>query len=274
MKQDWIGDFVGEFFGTLLLVFFGCSTVAATVLFGAHVGLMQVALSWGVAVTLSIYASRHLSCAHLNPAVSLAMVCSKRMRWRKLPTYLLGQFLGAFAAAALVYAVFGPSITQFEWVRGIVRGSAESKETAMIFGEFFPNPSLPAWAEVTVWNAFFSEAIGTAFLVLMVFSLTEKCNVGRPDEALSPLFIGATVTLIIAVLAPITQAGLNPARDLSPRLFAAVAGWGEAAFPQPAWSFLSVYVAGPMLGALVAAVAFTQLMEPLARQKNDRESCC
>ncbi len=72
-------DFVGEFIGTFILVFFGCGSVAVTVLFSAHVGLFQVAIVWGIGVALAIYATRHLSCAHLNPAVSIAMVVAKRM---------------------------------------------------------------------------------------------------------------------------------------------------------------------------------------------------
>jgi len=273
VNSKWLPEVLGEFLGTFLLVFLGCSTVAVTVLFDAHVGLMQVAIGWGLAVTLAIYASRHLSCAHLNPAVSFAMTVAKRMGWSRLPAYLLGQFLGAFAAAALLYLLFGSAIAQFEALHNLTRGTAASHRTAMIFGEFFPNPGLPAWVQVSEATAFLAEATGTAVLVLLIFSLTEKCNVGRPDEALSPLFIGASVTLVIAVLAPLTQAGLNPARDLSPRLFAAWAGWGKAAFPSPPYSFLTVYVAGPMCGAVLAAFGFTKIIEPLVLKK-ENETCC
>ena len=261
-------DFIGEFLGTFVLVFFGCSTVAVTVLFDAHQGLMQVAFAWGIGVTLAIYCSRHLSCAHLNPAVSFAMAVSRRMSWRLLPWYVLGQFFGAFSAAALLYGLFGETITQFEAHQHLLRGSDESRITAMIFGEFFPNPGLPAWVQVGPVTAFFAEAVGTGMLVMLIFSLTDKCNLGRPDEALSPFFIGAAVTVIIAIIAPLTQAGLNPARDLAPRLFAYWAGWGDAAFPREPWSFLTVYVLGPILGALMAALAFTWGIEPLATKKN------
>lgn len=65
-------DFTGEFIGTFILVFFGCGSVMVTVLFAAHAGLFQVATIWGIGVALAIYATRHISCAHLNPAVSSA----------------------------------------------------------------------------------------------------------------------------------------------------------------------------------------------------------
>jgi len=69
-------EFFGEALGTFVLVLFGCESVAVSgsVLFDAHQGLMQVALAWGIGVTLAIYLTRHLSCAQLNPGVSLAMV--------------------------------------------------------------------------------------------------------------------------------------------------------------------------------------------------------
>jgi len=69
------------------------------------------------------------------------------------------------------------------------------------------------------------------------------------------------------VIAPLTQAGLNPARDLSPRLFAMLAGWQDAAFPDAEMGFLAVYVLGPIAGGLLAALVFTKLIEPLMSAK-------
>jgi len=267
-------DFAGEWVGTFLLVFFGCGAVAVTVLFSAHSGLFQVAMVWGLAVTLAIYATRHLSCAHLNPAVSIAMVLGKRMAPRKLLTYLPGQFLGAFLAAGLVYFLFSGSIAAYESLHGIVRGTPESVRTAMIFGEFFPNPGAGATAQVTAWNAFLAEAAGTFVLVFLILSLTQGCNLGRPDDGLAPVFVGLAVAAIISVLAPLTQAGLNPARDLAPRLFAAAAGWGGAAFPDRGWSFLTVYVLGPIAGGAAASVLFSAVAEPLLRGKREVSCVC
>lgn len=260
--------FIGEFLGTFLLVFFGCGSVAVTVLFSAHAGLFQVAAVWGVGVMLAIYATRHLSCAHINPAVSVAMVLSGRMSARRLPVYLSGQFAGAFLAAAVLYLLFSGSLAAYEALHGIERGSPASIATGMIFGEYYPNPAAGTAAVVTTWNAFLAEAAGAFLLVLLVFALTEGCNVGRPDDSLAPLFIGLAVTAIISVIAPLTQAGLNPARDLSPRLFAYLAGWGKAALPDGQYGFLSVYVLGPISGGALAALLFTGVLEPLMKRKS------
>jgi len=86
MKQS-IAIYFGEFLGTFILVFFGTAIVAVSVLFNAPVGLVQIAIVWGIGVTLAIYATRHLSCAHLNPAVSLGMVLVGRMQPRLLLPY-------------------------------------------------------------------------------------------------------------------------------------------------------------------------------------------
>ncbi|PIO90663.1 MAG: aquaporin [Zetaproteobacteria bacterium CG06_land_8_20_14_3_00_59_53] len=259
--------FTGELLGTAILVFFGCGSVAVSVLFDAFSGLWQIAMIWGGGVTLAIYATRHLSCAHLNPAVSLAMAVSGRMKAKLLPAYIAAQLLGAFLAAALLYLLFSDSIAHFEQLHGIVRGTPASLQTAMMFGEFYPNPGVGNVPVVSTLTAFAAEALGTFILVFMIFSLTEGCNPGRPDNAQAPLFIGATVAIIIAVLAPLTQAGLNPARDLSPRLFSMLAGWGQAALPDASPGLLTVYVLGPVAGGLLAGLVFTRIVEPMMNGK-------
>ena len=200
----------GEFFGTFLLVFFGTSTVAVSVLFNAPSGLVQVALVWGVGVTLAIYATRHLSCAHLNPAVSLGMVLAGRMRAQLLVPYWVCQLLGGIVAGGCVLLIFQTPIAGYEAANSIVRGSPESVRTAMLFGEYFPNPGFPMpWFKISLSTAMAVEGLGTFLLVTMIFLLTEGCNVGGPGDALAPVFIGGTVAALIAVLGPLTQAGIN-----------------------------------------------------------------
>lgn len=266
-----IREFTGEMIGTLLVVLFGCGSVATSVLFGAHSGLMQVALAWGIGVTIAIYATRHLSCAHLNPAVSLAMVLCRRMAARKLAGYCAAQLAGALTAGLALYLLFAPSIAAYEASHGIIRGTPASVRTAMMFGEFYPSPG--SGAVVSLPLAMGAEALGTFLLVLMIFALTEQCNVGRPDHSFAPVFIGLSVSSIICLIAPLTQAGLNPARDLGPRLIAWIMGWRDAALPDRMGGFFWVYVFAPLEGAAIAAQFFLRVLEPLAKRQPDA-GCC
>ncbi len=198
--SDNIPNFLGELIGTLILVFFGCGSVAATILFSS-------------------------------------------------------------------------SVIEYEHINGILRGSKDSIRTAMMFGEFYPNPGLGPEVPVSTLNAFLAEMAGTFALVFLIFSLTDGCNVGRPDDSLSPLFIGLTVSVIISVIAPLTQAGLNPARDLSPRIFAYLAGWGKAAFPDSRGGFLTVYVIAPITGGILAALLFEKIIKPIMSNKSQTKTC-
>lgn len=247
-----------EFIGTYILVFFGTGAVHASVLSGAQVGLWQVAVVWGVAVALAIYATRAVSGAHINPAITLAFAAFRGFPLRKAPGYILAQLTGAFAAAATLYLLFGGVLREYESSAGIVRGAAGSELSAMVYGEYFPNPAVSqalSWspAGVTLAHAMLAEGLGTAFLAFFVFALTNPRNAGSPGDRLAPVFIGLTVSIVISVVAPLTQAGLNPARDFGPRLFAFCAGWGSIAIPGPSGGFFTVYILAPVLGALLGA---------------------
>ncbi len=262
--SELVRPLTGELVGTFLLTFIGTSTVACAVLFGSFVGVVQVAAIWGVGVALAIYATRQLSGAHLNPAVTLAMVIAGREHSRLLVPYWGAQLVGGVAAGGAVLALFGGAIGAFEAAHGLVRGTAGSVRTAMLFGEYFPNPGLDLpWFEVSIPTAMLAEGGGTFLLVALIFLLTEGSNRGRPSDSLTPILIGGTVTTLISILAPLSQAGFNPARDLGPRLVAFLAGWGEVAIPGPQGGWLSVYVAAPLIGGSLAAVAFRFALAPL-----------
>ncbi len=264
--MEKIGEIAGEVIGTFILVFFGCGAVAVAVLFSANIGLFQVAAVWGGGLTIAIYSTRHLSDAHFNPAVSLAMVLSKRLPLSKLPVYVAAQFVGAFLAAAVVYMLFSSAIAEYESLNSIVRGTPESVSTAMMFGEFYPNPGAALDFQISAAVAFFAEAAGTFLLAFFIFVLTSESNEGRPASILTPMFIGLTLTILICIIAPLTQAGFNPARDLSPRIFAYFAGWGKAAMPDSHYGFITVYVLGPLAGGIAASVVFTGVVEPLMKK--------
>lgn len=248
--------FVGECIGTFILVLFGCGAVGGAVLFGAFSSLLEIALIWGIGVSLGIFASRNLSLAHLNPAVSAAMWLAGYIQLKELPAYVLGQMTGAFAAALLLYAMLSPSIEVFEMANGLIRGQAGSHLSAVMFGEYYPNPGFADKIQISLWAAALLEAFGTFILVFMIFALTQ---LEEQIDNTTPLFIGLTVTIIITLIAPFTQAGLNPARDFAPRMVAWMMGWGSAAFPDAAGGWCWVYIIGPLTGGVMAYGVFARI---------------
>ena len=132
---------VGEFFGTFLLVFFGCGSVCAAVLTGAQQGIFQVAIVWGLGIATAIYLTGSLSGAHLNPAVTLAMAVWGGFPARRVLPYIVVQIVGAFVSAAVLYIVFAGALNVFEHKNGIVRGAPGSELSAKVFGEYYPPPS-------------------------------------------------------------------------------------------------------------------------------------
>ena len=253
---------VGEMLGTYLLVLFGTGSVASSVLSGAQVGLWQVAAVWGFGVTLAIYVSGGLSGAHLNPAVSLSMALLRPADFpaNRLLPYVASQLAGAVLAGGTVAVLFGPLLQRFEATREIVRGTPGSELSAMVFGEYFPNPAIfgtdaAARALVSPWQAALVEGFGTAILVLVIFALTSPRNADKPGANLTPFFVGFTVAVLISLFAPLTQAGWNPARDFGPRLVAFVLGWGSVAIPGPDGGFWA-YVVGPLVGGPLGGLAW------------------
>lgn len=264
-------DFFGELIGTFILILFGCGAIAVAITLNGYEGIFQIAMVWGISVTLAIYAVRHLSCAHLNPAITFVMIFSKRMHVQKLPSYLLGQITGAFLGALMVYVLFSASIIDFENKNNIVRGSLESVKTARIFCAFYINGS--GTSVVTLASAMVTEVFGTFLLVLLVLALTEGCNVGRPDNSLAPIIIGLVVASIIYLIGPLTQAGLNPARDLAPRLLTWIMGWGKVSFLSANGGFLLVYTLSPILGALIATIFYDKVIKKAMIEESSSCEC-
>jgi glycerol uptake facilitator protein len=248
-------SFAGEFIGTFIMVFFGVGVVATTVLFDATTGTFQIALVWGVAIALAIFATRCLSNAHFNTAVSLAMCISKRMPWRELPIYIIGQLLGAIAGAAVLFFLVSAAIDV------VNVAPAVPSSISKVFVEAYPNNPDSA---MTTSFAFAAELFGTFMLVILIFSMTDGANVGRPHSANAPLFIGLIVTSLIAIIGPLTNAGINPARDLGPRIVGAVAGgWSNFAFSHEA---ILVYIVAPLVAAVLAALVLKFVIEPLTKE--------
>lgn len=255
-QPNLLSAMAGEYFGTFVLVFFGVGSVNAAVATGAQAGLWQVAVVWAVGVSLGIYTAASLSGAHINPAITAVAAVYDRFPLRRVVPYWVAQTAGAATASIILYAMFSEAIIEFERQHGLLRGGPGSELSAMMFGEYFPNPAVfgsaeDAWRIVSPTSAFIAEMVGTAMLAFLVATVTHHRNTSKPPSAMGAVIIGLGVAAIISVIAPLTQAGLNPARDFGPRLVAFFLGWDEIAIPGPRGGFFTVYIAGPIIGALI-----------------------
>lgn len=265
-----------EAIGTFIICLFGTGSVSAAVLTGAQAGLWQVAVVWGFGVSLAIYTTADISGAHLNPAIScaFALVRPGDFPRRKLLPFIAAQIVGGILGGCINLLSFHSMIDKFEATHNITRGEPGSQLSAMVFGEYFPNPAMfgtdqGAFDLMSPIGAMFIEGWGTAVLAFVIFALTHSgTRVLGPYRQMVPFFIGFTVASLISLYAPLTQAGWNPARDFGPRVVAAMAGWGTVAIPGPRSGFW-VYIVGPCLGAPLGALFHDKVLAPalLARQQ-------
>ncbi len=276
-KNHLSAQCLAEAVGTFFLVFFGTGAVHAAVISGAQSGLWQVAIVWGVAIMLAIYTVGGISGAHINPAITLALATWGRFSWQRVLPYIAAQMVGAIVAAAILFILWKPWLDEREKVKGVVRGEPGSEITAMCYGEYFPNPGglasgndrldQTALAEqrgrVSEGQAILAEVLGTMRLAFVVFAVTDDSNPAAPPNYLAPVFIGLTVAVLISVLAPLTQACFNPARDFGPRLVAYFCGWRAVAIPGPTpTGFLTVYILSPIAGAIAGGGFYRHWIGP------------
>jgi MIP family channel proteins len=250
MLKGTAREVAAEFLGTFVLIVFGIGSVAQAVLSGkAGIEHLSINLAWGLAVTMGCYVAGGVSGAHLNPAVTLALAVFRRFSWKKVLPYIMGQFLGAFSASAVVYAVYREALTHFD---GGVRQVVGAKATAGIWATY-PQSFLSSFP-----GGFIDQVLGTALLMLLIFALTDRKN-NSPKENFAPLFVGAAVVLIGMTFGYNAGYAINPARDLAPRLFTYLAGWGSEVFTAGN-NWWWVPVVAPILGALAGGLAYDLLI--------------
>jgi len=260
---------VAEAVGTGFLVLFGTGSVACSVSFGPYQGLFQVAMICGLGVSLAIFSTVAVSGGHLNPAVSLALALLRRDQFplRELVPYWFSQVSGGIAGSLLVFAIFDGMLDRSDLANGITRGEYQegnwdSVGSAKAYGEYFVQPGSGMDQDVVTHpGACAIEALGTAILMFMIFAVTDERNPVRPPAAIAPFFVGMTVTVLISLFAPLTQAGWNPARDFAPRIIAFLGGYGTVALPGPRGGFW-VYIIGPLIGAPLGGLVYDFLIRP------------
>jgi glycerol uptake facilitator protein len=238
--------FVAEFIGTMLLVLFGNGVVANVSLAktkGFSSGWIVIAAGWGIAVFIAAFCSKEASGAHLNPAVTLAMVLADELAVTKAGSYVAAQMMGAMAGALLVYLFYREHFN--------VTDDKNAK-----LGCFSTSPSIR-----NLPQAFLCEVIGTFALILPIFLMADPSLV-QPSGAttgeailglgsLGLLPVGLLVFGIGLSLGGTTGYAINPARDLGPRLMHALLPIRNKRDSD--WSYAWVPVLGPLVGGVLAA---------------------
>jgi MIP family channel proteins len=242
-------ELLAEFLGTFILIVFGVGVVAQVVLSGGQSGsYLSINLGWGLAVAMGVYVAGGVTGAHLNPAVTLALAVRRDFPLSKVLPYWLAQTAGAFFASAIVFLTYHDALRAFD---GGMRLVAGAKGTAGIFATY-PQPFL------STLGGFIDQFIGTALLLLVIFALTDTRNLA-PSGNMAPLLVGLLVALIGMTFGFNSGYAINPARDLGPRLFTLVGGWGPQVFAAGNYWFW-VPIIGPLLGGLTGGLVYDRLV--------------
>ena len=220
-----------EFLGTFWLVLGGCgSAVLAAAFPDVGIGLLGVALAFGLTVVTMAYSIGHISGCHLNPAVTVGLWAGGRFEAREMPVYIIAQVLGAIAAA---YTLF--------WIASGQPGYVLEPNGLAVNGVGSQSPGGYAMIAGVV-----IEIIMTAFFLLVIMGSTHS----RAPAGFAPLAIGLALTLIHLISIPVTNTSVNPARSTSQALFAG------SDYLEQLWLF---WVA-PLIGGALGALLWTRLL--------------
>lgn len=248
-----LGELISEALAVFIIITIGCSAAAMYTLYDPspyQSAYWGVCITWGLAVTIAIYVTGAVSGTHANPAVTLALAVYRGFPWKKVLPYSAAQVVGGFLGAAIVYLLFSPVIDHYNALHHLTRAGDGGAA-----GVFFTHPGLA----ITPLHAFFDEIVLTALLLLGIFAVTEEFNTVAPQANSGALIIGLLVAAIGAAAGYLEAWAINPARDLGPRLFAWMAGWGPAALPSPG-HYWWVPIAGPLIGGVIGAGAYQGLI--------------
>jgi aquaporin Z len=210
-----------EFFGTFVLVLGG---VGAAVIAGDKIGNLGVAFAFGLSLLAMAYAIGPISGCHINPAVTVGLLVSRKIEISEAVRYWIAQVLGAIVAAGVLL---------------IIAGSRKGGYDASVMGLGANGYGDHSPGGYSLGGAFLAEAILTAFLIFTVLSATDKLA----NVAFAGIPIGLVLTLIHLVGIPITNLSVNPARSIGPAIF--VGGW--------ALSQLWLFIVAPLVGAVIGA---------------------
>ncbi|KAJ4490355.1 putative aquaporin 4 [Lentinula aciculospora] len=270
--------YFAEFAGTMLLVIFGTGANCQVSLSSNQNvspvpkgSYTSVGFGFAVGISLGVWISASRSGGHINPAVTIALATFRKFPWRRVPGYLFSQLMGGLVGAAIVYANYFHAINIYEGGPGV--------RTLLTAGNFgtYPVRTLSIWRKpitnsllkldyLTNVSAFFSEFLGTALLVIIVFAATDPGN-AIPSAAV-PMILFVVLLGIALCLGMETGFAVNPARDLGPRLLTSMVGYGGAVYSFRNQYWLWGGVMAPILGGLTGAFLYEFLFTDGGRFKN------
>jgi aquaporin Z len=229
---------LAECIGTFWLVFGGCGSAVLAAAFPiVGIGLLGVALAFGLTVLTMCYAIGHISGCHLNPAVSVGLAVGGRFPARELPAYIGAQLIGGVIGAAMLYWIASGK-PGYQLAHGLASNG---------YGLHSPGGyALPACA--------LAEIVLTFMFLMIILGATDR----RAPQGFAPIAIGLGLTLINLVGIPVTNLSVNPARSTGPALI--VGGWAI----QQLWLFWLAPLAGAVLAGLVyPAMSNERVIEPV-----------
>ncbi len=237
-------ELLAEFLGTFVLIAFGAGVVAQVILSKQENGVyLSINIAWGFAVTMGIYIAGGVSGAHLNPAVTLAVAVRRGIAWPKVLPYWFAQIAGAFAGAATAFFVYREAFNAFDGGTRMILGE---KGTGGIFATY-PQSYL------STFGGLVDQIVGTALLMMVISAIGDTRN--NSTGNLGPIVVGFLVMVIGMSFGFNAGYAINPARDLGPRLFTAIAGWGTEAFRAGNYWFW-VPIVGPLIGGPLGAIVY------------------
>ncbi|XP_008524574.2 aquaporin-7 isoform X1 [Equus przewalskii] len=243
LEKEMVREFLAEFLSTYVMMMFGLGSVAHMVVGDKFGSFLGVNLGFGFGVTMGVHMAGNISGAHMNAALTFTNCALGRMSWKKFPVYVLGQFMGSFLAAATIYCLFYQAIMDYSGGYLTVTGPTA---TANIFATYLPD-------HMTLWRGFLDEVLVTGMLQLCLFAITDKRN-NPALQGTQALVIGILVVVIGVSLGMNTGYAINPSRDLPPRFFTFLAGWGIQVFRAKDWWW--VPVVAPPLGAYLGGIIY------------------
>jgi aquaporin-7 len=184
----------------------------------------------------------------MNPAVSIAFLVTGDLSPLRFLVYLCGQFMGAFIGSACVYLAYLDALNRFD---GGSRQIGGSNGTAGIFATY-PAPN------VSLFTAFFDQFLGTFLFVILILAITDKKNGKKPVE-MQAVLVGISCLIVASSYGSNCGGAINPFRDLVPRLFTAISGWGFGVFTADRFFFFIPIVA-PLAGGAFSAVVYAFLI--------------